>query len=222
MAANVLLAGKIENPDGEWLVGDALYQTHPGRIEPDDPRRLLFKVWTAGGDSPKYIRTPKYRGWRPPLPAHDGRMEKVQVFTGMLACEKNPDVHYLNPGGAIELGPEDCRCWFLSPGSMSASGVTICRRYGAAEGRNEFGEGPWYEYYSFIRPVAFPEWYQDYVPRSVQKKLIVVFEGEIRTDDVDGGLMPELRELEYMFMKKNERVRWRICEPHTSFAILYF
>lgn len=220
MATSVLLAGKIQCPDGEWLVGDGLSGWHPGRIEPDDPRRLLFKVWTAGGDSSKYIRTPEYKGWEPPLPAHDGRMEGVQVFAGKFGCEKaNGAYHTLVPGDSVEVAPDDFRRWYLPRGSDSAFGITICRQVlGQPEG---FGAGAGYEYYSFIRPLVFPEWYKDYVPiRSlIKRKLVVVFEGRIRTDDLDAGM---LYELEYMFMEKNERVQWRVGKPHTSFAILYF
>ncbi len=218
MAAEILLPGKIENVDGEWLVGDAMPIGHPGRIERDDPRRLMLKVWIAG-DSPKYIRTAEHKGWEPPLPAHDGRLEGVQVFTGKFSCQRQPEIYTLAGGRSIELGPYDYRCWFLPQGSLDATGVTICRQtVGKPE---EFGAGVGYEYYPFIRPHAFPQWFEMYVPshEKIQYKLVVVFEGQIQDPYASDVI---LNSMEYAFFPKAEWALLKITKPHTSFAILYF
>ncbi|MBI2096549.1 MAG: hypothetical protein HYT40_00075 [Candidatus Sungbacteria bacterium] len=198
--SDILLAGRISHPDGEWLVGNQLPDGHPGRVRPNDPRRLLFKVWLAG-NSAKYARTPERKGWEPPLPAHEGRLEFVQVLTGRFACEKRDGVKVLENGDAVELVSDEYRCWFLPEGSRVASGTTICREM--PEVPQELGSGTGYEYFAWVRPAAFLGSIEWYVPKSaeIRYKLTVVLEGELLLHRA-GGDTVSLGPLEYAFAKK--------------------
>lgn len=211
---SVILTGKVEAPDGEWLVGDAFPEGHPGRIQPDDPRRLLFKVWRAG-NSEKYSRMEGRRGWEPPLPAHDGRVERVQVFTGRFACETGVGIGpilYFESGGSVDLCSNDYRCWFLPPGSTGAAGIALCST-------PTFGENS-FEYHGHSRNLVLPGYLNKYVPENphIRWMLVTVLEDEIVEEN--SGVM--LGPLEYAFFPKGHRGKWRIATPPVSFAALYF
>ena len=219
MIQSPLLMGKVTAPDGEWLVGNNLPVGHPGRIEPDDPRRLLFKVWTAGvSASGKYDRTPTHPGWRPPLPAHDGRLEGVQVMTGKFACERADGTQILCPGESVGLTAYEPRCWFLPHGSAVATGVAICLETDAKP--RAFGTGPGYIYTSFVDQKTWPFLnFRDALKNLIiRHRLIVVFSGKLVGFS---GAGITLGPLEYLFNRKENESDWVLDGP-TSFAVLYF
>lgn len=125
--AEGIFRGTVTHPDGEWLIGNGpgrFPEGYPGLMEAGDPRGLMLKRWSVDGKvSLKYLGS----GWTPPLPAHGGRTEFVQVILGRLACERAGDTEILSDGKSVELEPDEPRRWFLPDPNSTAAGITFCR-----------------------------------------------------------------------------------------------
>lgn len=203
--ANSVLQGTVTHPDGEWLVGNALPQGHPGWIEPNDPRGLYFKMWVAGV-SPKYARTEDRKGWEPSLPAHGGRTEFVQVLEGRFACERKSGTAILEDGGAVTLAPDEYRCWFLPKGEPAARGVAICHW------PNTRG----FEYHRFRYDLRTAVGSCAPVGGEFRWKLVVVFSGALERPDETW-----LVNFQYEFWEAWADVKF-VAASGTSFTVLYF
>jgi hypothetical protein len=195
--------GKVEAQDGEWLIGNKegnFPEGHPGLLLESDPRGLMFKVWTASLSSPKYIG----RGWEPPTPAHGGRLEMGQVFTGELWCEHGNSRSLLKSGSGIELPSNQPRRWFFPNSETYATGTTLCRHSHRSNGHLGSGEG--YEYRSlFLNYENRIEDRSSLLSHDArhQFQLFVVFSGKLLL--ISEGEQFHLNPLEYAFIRTGTR-----------------
>lgn len=176
--------GRVEQENGEWLIGDQLPLDHPGHVAANDPRGLMVKYWKSSPHDPsgKYCGS----GHTPSLPAHDGRVEGVQVLRGWFYCgckdstiELRDRTSVVPSRNTIELAPDEPRRWFLGS-SPQAWGVTVCRRMTCLPWHFGAGAGYYYEVLdsAIMQPQAWTRRLDEATRRGLGNCwLIMVFRG---------------------------------------------